>query len=141
MDSISPILPASTMLPQSLNAAQAAQQPSVEMAQDFESLILAQLLKQMRSTSEEEGGLFPGDKSDTYGGMFDMYFGQFLAEKGGLGLTEFISEQFEARQSPAPVTPVAAVAGTAVVNSTEASTETSFAEPADATTVPGLVRP
>lgn len=91
------MLPASTMLPQSLSGAQVAPTPSVEMAQDFESLILAQLLKQMRSTSEEDGGLFPGDSSDTYGGMFDMYFGQFLADKGGLGLTEFISEQFEAR--------------------------------------------
>lgn len=140
MDSISPILPTSTMLPQGLNPTAAAQEPSVEMAKDFESLILAQLLKQMRSTSDEEGGLFPGDKSDTYGGMFDMYFGQFLAEKGGLGLTEFISEQFEAQQSRTPLNTAAAVAA-AVPPPEESMGPRPSESSLDATTLPGLARP
>lgn len=59
--------------------------PGSDIVTEFESVIVSELLKSMRSTSEE-GGMFPGDKSDTYGGMFDMYFGRFIAENGGLGL-------------------------------------------------------
>lgn len=62
-----------------------------EMATEFESLVIGQLLKTMRGTSED-GGMFPGDKSDTYGGMFDMYFGKFLAENGGLGLADVLNQ-------------------------------------------------
>lgn len=62
---------------------------SEEVATEFESLVIAQLLKQMRSDSSD-GGMFPGDKSDTYGGMFDLYFGKFLAENGGLGLADHV---------------------------------------------------
>ncbi len=67
---------------------------SKELATEFESLVIGQLLKTMRSSSEE-GGMFPGDKSDTYGGMFDMYFGRFLSENGGLGLADFVNQGLE----------------------------------------------
>ncbi|MEZ6130986.1 MAG: rod-binding protein [Planctomycetaceae bacterium] len=90
MDAISMTPTASLMMPETVSSS-AQRGKSAEMAQQFESLILSQLLKQMRDTSEE-GGLFPGDRSDTYGGMFDMYFGQFLAEHGGLGLTDFVNQ-------------------------------------------------
>lgn len=52
---------------------------------DFESLFMSMMIKEMRQTSSGEG-LFPGDSSDTYGGMFDMMLGKELAEGNGLGL-------------------------------------------------------
>ena len=64
------------------------------MAQEFETLMLSQLIKQMRNSSGGEG-LFPGDKSDTYGGLFDMMIGKFLSESGGFGLADQLSGSFE----------------------------------------------
>lgn len=73
-------------------AAQLSTRSTQEMAVEFESLLTSELLKQMRSTTGE-GGLFPGDDSDTLGGMFDMYFGRFLAENGGIGIADHIAGQ------------------------------------------------
>ena len=64
----------------------AGQSRDEKVLQQFESVMLAMMLKQMRSSASEEG-LFPGDKSDTLGGMFDSYMGDHLAESGGLGIT------------------------------------------------------
>ena len=89
MQSIEIMQPTSILMNSSMSLQKGAAQNN-ETATEFESLVISQLLKQMRSTSEE-GGLFPGDKSDTYGGMFDMYFGKFLAENGGLGLADFVN--------------------------------------------------
>ena len=52
---------------------------------DFEGLFLSMMIKELRQTSSGDG-LFPGDASDTYGGMFDMFLGNELAEGKGLGL-------------------------------------------------------
>ena len=52
---------------------------------DFEGLFLSMMIKELRQTSSGDG-LFPGDASDTYGGMFDMFLGKELAEGKGLGL-------------------------------------------------------
>ena len=65
--------------------------PGTDIVTEFESLIVADLLKTMRSASED-GGMFAGDKSDTYGGMFDMYFGRFIAENGGLGMKDLLEK-------------------------------------------------
>ena len=93
MSSIQMIPPSSVLLNSSLSA-QGSGAPSKDVASEFESLMIAQMLKQMRGSSED-GGLFPGDKSDTYGGMFDMYFGRFLSENGGLGLADFVNRGLE----------------------------------------------
>lgn len=63
--------------------------PGTDVAADFESLLASQLIKQMRSTTGEEG-MFPGDDSDTLGGMFDMVFGQFIAQNGGFGIADHL---------------------------------------------------
>ena len=52
---------------------------------DFEGLFLSMMIKELRQTSSGDG-LFAGDASDTYGGMFDMFLGNELAEGKGLGL-------------------------------------------------------
>ena len=66
--------------PQSL----AAGSDTDQIAREFESLLLSQMLKQMRSSTGD--GLFPEDKSDTLGGLFDSYISDFIAQNGGIGL-------------------------------------------------------
>lgn len=98
------------MFPQSSTLLNSELKPPVsaaggeDMAMEFESLIIGQLLKTMRSSSED-GGMFPGDKSDTYGGMFDMYFGKFLAENGGLGLADFVNKGIDQAMTAGPQEP------------------------------------
>lgn len=66
----------------------AAVQQEEKLMKQFESVMLSMVLKQMRQTGTGENGLFPGDDSDTLGGMFDMYLGEHLAESGGFGLMD-----------------------------------------------------
>lgn len=63
-------------------------QQEEKLLKQFESVMLSMVLKQMRQTGTGEEGLFPGDSSDTLGGMFDMYLGEHLAESGGFGLMD-----------------------------------------------------
>lgn len=71
--------------------ASALESKDEKVLKQFESVMLAMLLKQMRNSASEEG-LFPGDKSDTLGGMFDTFMADHLAESGGLGLTSSLGE-------------------------------------------------
>ncbi|MEW4490308.1 rod-binding protein [Thalassoglobus sp. JC818] len=64
--------------------------PNAQAGVELESLLISTLLKEMRQASG--GGLFEGDESDTLGGMFDRYLSQFLAEQGGIGLTETLTQ-------------------------------------------------
>lgn len=69
-----------------LSPADSLKSPRVEKAiKDFEGLFLSMMIKELRQTSSGEG-LFSGDASDTYGGMFDMFLGNELAAGKGLGL-------------------------------------------------------
>lgn len=53
---------------------------------DFEAVFLSMMIKELRQTDSEDGGLFPGDASDTFGGMFDNFMGQELAAGRGIGM-------------------------------------------------------
>jgi len=64
------------------------------VATSFESMFLSQVLKQMRQTLEP-GGLFAQDKGDVFGGLFDLYMGQHLAQAGGLGIGTMLKRQLE----------------------------------------------
>lgn len=69
-----------------LSPADSLKSAKVEKAiKDFEGLFLSMMIKELRQTSSGDG-LFAGDASDTYGGMFDMFMGNELAEGEGLGL-------------------------------------------------------
>ena len=57
--------------------------------EEFESVFLSMLLKNMRSTVSGEG-MFAGDNSDTFGGMFDMFMSQHLAASNALGMGTMI---------------------------------------------------
>ena len=62
-----------------------------QVADDFESVFVSMLLKNMRSTVGSEG-LFAGDKSDTLGGMFDMFMSEHLSQSDALGIRSMIGE-------------------------------------------------
>ncbi len=68
--------------------------------QEVEGLFISMMLKNLRS-SETGEGLFAGDKSDTFGGMFDMYLGEHLAESGGVGLSQMLQESRLQTSAPA----------------------------------------
>ena len=57
--------------------------------QQFEGVFWSLLIKTMR-TSTAEGGLFAGDQSDTFGGLFDLFMSQHLAGSGALGIQEMV---------------------------------------------------
>ena len=63
-----------------------------KIGEDFESIFLSMMLKEMRNTisSEEGGGMFAGEGSDTYGGLFDMFMSQHMAKGNQLGIGQAI---------------------------------------------------
>lgn len=75
-----------------------------DAARELESTFLTMLLKEMRQTlsDDEDGGLFPGDTGDVYGGLFDLYVGQHLAASGGVGLAAALDRQLRTTYAPAP---------------------------------------
>ena len=91
-----PILPTSVIGsdPASLvNPLNSAKGRSVDdVARDFEGMFMSIMLKQMRETLEP-GSFFGSDSADVYGGLFDLYMGQHLAQAGGLGLGAVLKQQ------------------------------------------------
>lgn len=69
------------------------------IAQGFESLLLAQVLKEMRQTLQQ-GGMFAGDSGDVQGGMFDLFMSQHLAQAGGVGIAAMLKQQLMSAKSP-----------------------------------------
>jgi len=62
------------------------------VAASFEGMFISIIMKQMRGTLES-GGFFGNDSADVYGGLFDLYMGQHLAQAGGLGLGAVLKQQ------------------------------------------------
>jgi Rod binding domain-containing protein len=56
-----------------------------EMATKFEGVFVSMLLKTMRETMTS-GEMFGSDGADIWGGMFDQYMGDAIAQSGGIGL-------------------------------------------------------
>lgn len=59
------------------------------VAAEFEALFVSLMLKEMRQTVGGDG-LFAGESSDVYGGLFDLYLGQHIAQNGGLGIKDMV---------------------------------------------------
>lgn len=72
-----------------------------EVARNFESLFASQLLKEMRQTLEPDT-FFAGDSGDVWGGLFDMYLGQHLAQSNALGIAEMVKRQLQAQPRTVP---------------------------------------
>ena len=94
MGSVSPamMMPTPTLGSDPMSAA-SSKDPEA-LARQFEGIFLSMLVKEMRQAGGMGEGMFPGDSSDTYGGIFDMYFGQHMAEVGGIGLAESLQKHF-----------------------------------------------
>ena len=69
---------------------------SSSVGADFEAMFVSLMLKQMRSSMTEDG-LFGGDSSDTYGGIFDLYLGKHIAKSQPLGIGEMVKSYTESR--------------------------------------------
>ena len=84
MDALSAIMP-----PVSLsldNGAQSFLKNREQNAnQQLESVFISMLIKELRTAGLEDG-LFAGDSSDTFGGMFDSFMGDELAKAGGIAI-------------------------------------------------------
>ena len=94
--------PAASFSPPSLSLLPLRREPGAKVddarrladtAKELEATFLSMLLKEMRQTLDEEGGLFPGDTGDVQGGLFDLYLGKHLADSGGVGMAASLERQ------------------------------------------------
>ncbi len=82
-----------------------------KVAQEFESLLLSQLMKSMRSASFGDD-LFESEGTKAFTGMLDQQYAQELAQHKGIGLADMIVRQMEqAQQMGVKKTPETAVKG------------------------------
>ncbi|MCS7467163.1 rod-binding protein [Stieleria sp. ICT_E10.1] len=88
-------------LPGQIAAAAKGGDPSLEqmkeLGTEFESVFLSMLMKEMRNSLED--GLFGGDGSDSFGGMFDLFIGQHLAQSNAIGVSDLLVEQYAKTQA------------------------------------------
>ncbi|TYL47142.1 flagellar assembly peptidoglycan hydrolase FlgJ [Marinomonas sp. IMCC 4694] len=93
----------------------AAQNPDAaikEVAQQFESIFINMLLKNMRSTNEAIGsGLFSSAQTKQYQEMMDSQMSQSMAKSGGIGLSEALIRQYQAQQQSRVGSPEAKARG------------------------------
>ena len=64
-------------------------------AAQFESVFYSLMIKNLRQTLSDEG-LFAGDKTDSFGSLFDMYMGQHFAQAQPLGIARMLETYQEA---------------------------------------------
>ena len=67
-----------------------------EVAAQFESIFLQQMLKSMREATVKSD-LFDSSQMDTYQSMADQQLAVQLAEQGGIGLARMMVEQMQTR--------------------------------------------
>lgn len=73
-----------------------------DVAQQFESIFINMMLKNMRSTNESiGGGLFSSAQTKQYQEMMDSQMSQSIANSGGIGLSEALIRQYQTQQSQA----------------------------------------
>jgi flagellar protein FlgJ len=77
------------------------------LARQFESIFMAQMVKEMRQTLEP-GTLFGNDPGDVMGGMFDLFLGKHLAQSGGIGLAKMLERYLGADDHGSTATPTSA---------------------------------
>jgi len=78
-------------------------QKIADSAKQFESLMIAQMLKSMHE-GDGEGWLGTGEDQTASSamGMADEYFAQALSSRGGLGLSQMITNSLAKRAAAAP---------------------------------------
>ncbi|MEQ1904050.1 MAG: rod-binding protein [Pirellulaceae bacterium] len=70
------------------------QEAMKKVAEQFEGIFFSLMLKEMRQSVsiDQDGGLFAGESSDTFGGMFDLFLGQHLASSSPLGIGQMLAQ-------------------------------------------------
>jgi flagellar protein FlgJ len=68
-----------------------------EAGKAFESLFASMMIKQMRQTLTSGEGLFGHDPGDVFGGLFDHFMSQHLAQHGSLGIAGVIEKNLAQR--------------------------------------------
>jgi Rod binding domain-containing protein len=71
---------------------------SQDVGEQFESVFVSMLIKEMRQSSSEDG-MFAGDSADVYGGLFDTFLGQHLASQGTFGIAELVNQQISPKSA------------------------------------------
>jgi len=69
-----------------------------KVARGFETMFFALLCKQMRETLEPNT-LFGKDAGDVWGGLFDQFMGDHMAQSGALGIAAMIRKQLNAQHN------------------------------------------
>ncbi len=69
-----------------------------EIGRSFEAMFASMIVKQLRQTADGES-IFPHDKGDVIGGMFDQFLGDHIARAGNLGIAQMIRTQLERRSA------------------------------------------
>ena len=87
-------------IPGGLSAGAAGGPQSAEqmkaLGNEFEGVFLSMMLKEMRQSLDE--GLFQGDSSDSFGGMFDLFIGKHLAQSNPIGIGDLVLQQYSKGQ-------------------------------------------
>ena len=64
------------------------------VAEQFESIFVHQMLKQARQSRLAEG-VFSSEAQDTFNNMLDVEYSQILSEKNNFGIAEALIKQFQ----------------------------------------------
>ena len=78
-----------TLLPKDEN-----NQDLKNVAEQFESIFVHQMLKQARQSKLAEG-IFNSEAQDTFNNMLDIEYSQILSKKNNFGIAEALIKQFE----------------------------------------------
>ena len=90
--------PAQSAPAQSASSNEMSRDRMEQVGQEFESVFLSMMLKEMRNSLGEDG-FFSNDSSDSYGGLFDMFMAQEMARSRPLGIADMLIQQYEGNQA------------------------------------------
>jgi flagellar protein FlgJ len=98
MDMISPVTP-----PKGVADIEVFREQRAKTAyESFEAMFLQVMLKEMRKTIPDEGGIFPKSAAtETFDEMLDAAFAQVMAESGQLGIAKQLEAEAERKEAAA----------------------------------------
>ena len=70
-----------------------------DVAEQFESIFIHQMLKQARQSKLAEG-IFNSEAQDTFNNMLDMEYSEILSKKNNFGIAEALIKQFQPHLYP-----------------------------------------
>ena len=69
------------------------------VADQFESIFVFQMLKQVRQSKLAEG-IFSSEAQDTFNNMLDLEYSQILSKKNNFGIADALIKQFQSHVNP-----------------------------------------